>query len=294
MTRGAERAPKKAAKKKSVPPKSGDTIASLRERLETAEQTLEAIRSGSVDALVVAGPNGERVFTLQGADHRYRRIVESMTEGATIVGTDGTIYYANRSFSKLVGVPLDRVLVLAGTERDPRPGHPVGVELVGQLEAVPVVRQALGVDAHPGHPRVVPHGLDERQGAVGDAARTSRPAWIAGGTRRHRRAARPGRAHRDGEARIGEVGHVEDFLIEDADWSIRYMIVDTKNWWPGKRVLVSPHSAKEISWTERLVRVDVDRQRIKASPPYDSSTTVDRAYERQYHAHYAAGETRGT
>ena len=110
MTRGAERAPKKAAKKKSVPPKSGDTIASLRERLETAEQTLEAIRSGSVDALVVAGPNGERVFTLQGADHRYRRIVESMTEGATIVGTDGTIYYANRSFSKLVGVPLDRVL----------------------------------------------------------------------------------------------------------------------------------------------------------------------------------------
>ena len=40
----------------------------------------------------------------------------------------------------------------------------------------------------------------------------------------------------------GEIGHVEDFLIEDADWSIRYLVVDTKNWWPGKKVLISPRS----------------------------------------------------
>jgi sporulation protein YlmC with PRC-barrel domain len=90
----------------------------------------------------------------------------------------------------------------------------------------------------------------------------------------------------------GEIGHVEDFLVEDADWSIHYLIIDTKNWWPGERVLVSPHSAKEISWTDRLVRLDVDRQTIKASPAYDPSTTVDRAYERQFHTYYGAAETR--
>ena len=82
----------------------------LRARLDEAEQTLEAIRSGKVDALVVAGPEGERIFTLQGADHRYRRIVEGMTEGAAIVSPAGMVLYANLAFSRLVGTPLDRVL----------------------------------------------------------------------------------------------------------------------------------------------------------------------------------------
>ena len=67
----------------------------------------------------------------------------------------------------------------------------------------------------------------------------------------------------------GEVGHIEDFLVEDADWSIRYLVVDTKNWWPGKKVLISPRSAKEIDWTDRLVSLDVDRQRVKDSPKYN-------------------------
>src|SRR4051812_30711057 len=79
-------------------------------RLEEAEQTLEAIRSGKVDALIVEGPAGERVFTLEGADHRYRRIVEDMTEGALIVSSQGMVLYANTSFAKLVDRPLDRVL----------------------------------------------------------------------------------------------------------------------------------------------------------------------------------------
>lgn len=99
---------KKRAKNKPI--SAQEEIEQLRAKLEEAEQTLEAIRSGQVDALIVAGPTGERVFTLQGADHRYRRIVESMTEGAAIVSTDGTILYANNAFSKLVATPLDRVL----------------------------------------------------------------------------------------------------------------------------------------------------------------------------------------
>ena len=70
----------------------------------------------------------------------------------------------------------------------------------------------------------------------------------------------------------GEIGHVEDFLMDDTDWSIHYLIVDTKNWWPGKKVLISPRSAREIDWNEKLVHLDVDRQKVKASPEYDAST----------------------
>jgi PAS domain S-box-containing protein len=85
-------------------------IEQLRARLEEAEQTLDAIRTGQIDALIVSGPAGERVFTLQGADHRYRRIVESMTEGAAIVSADGILLYANNAFATLVATPLDHVL----------------------------------------------------------------------------------------------------------------------------------------------------------------------------------------
>jgi sporulation protein YlmC with PRC-barrel domain len=85
----------------------------------------------------------------------------------------------------------------------------------------------------------------------------------------------------------GEIGHVEDFLVEDADWSIHYLVVDTKNWWPGKKVLISPRSARDIDWTDRLVNLDVDRQRVKDSPAYDASTLVDRAYEKDFHKHYS-------
>jgi len=84
----------------------------------------------------------------------------------------------------------------------------------------------------------------------------------------------------------GEVGHVDDFLVEDADWSIHFLVVDTKNWWPGKSVLVSPRSARKIDWATRLVNLDVSRETVRNSPTYDPSTFVDRAYERQYHSYY--------
>src|SRR5665213_3082452 len=55
------------------------------------------------------------------------------------------------------------------------------------------------------------------------------------------------------ESRDGDIGHVEDFLVEDADWSIHFLVVDTRNWWPGKRVLISPRSVIEIDWQEEMV-----------------------------------------
>lgn len=78
--------------------------------------------------------------------------------------------------------------------------------------------------------------------------------------------------------------------MEEADWSIHYLVVDTKNWWPGKKVLVSPRSVTGIDWTDNLVNINVGRQRVKASPVYDEATTVDRTYEQKYHKYY--GEAR--
>jgi hypothetical protein len=87
-------------------------------------------------------------------------------------------------------------------------------------------------------------------------------------------------------ARDGEIGHVLDFLIEDGDWSLHYLVIDTRNWWPGKKVLISPRSIEDIDWASRLVNLDVDRQRVKDSPAYDGSKDVDRAYEYAFHGHY--------
>lgn len=89
----------------------------------------------------------------------------------------------------------------------------------------------------------------------------------------------------------GEVGHVEDFLLDDTDWSIHYLVVDTKNWWPGKKVLISPRSAGKVDWKSRLVNLDVDREKVKGSPIYDATTIVDRAYEGHFHSYYGGDQS---
>jgi PAS domain S-box-containing protein len=82
----------------------------LRQRLQEAEETLNAIRSGEVDALVVSGPAGEKVFTLEGAEHPYRVLVESMNEGAISLTNDGVVLYCNSAFAHMSGVPLDQIM----------------------------------------------------------------------------------------------------------------------------------------------------------------------------------------
>lgn len=84
----------------------------------------------------------------------------------------------------------------------------------------------------------------------------------------------------------GAIGHVEDFLVDDATWAIRYMIVDTRNWWPGKKVLVSPEWIARVDWNESKVHVDMTRTQIKNSPEYDASRPVQRDYEARLHDHY--------
>ena len=78
--------------------------------MEEAEQTLEAIRRGDVDALVVAGPHGEQVFSITGAEHIYRVIVETMNEAALTVDPDGTILFCNQRFCDLMKTPIQEVI----------------------------------------------------------------------------------------------------------------------------------------------------------------------------------------
>jgi PAS domain S-box-containing protein len=82
----------------------------LRIRLEEAEQTLEAIRQGEVDALVIYGDRGEQVFTLKGAEQPYREFVEQMQEGAASLGVDGLILWANQRLADMLGAPLSQVI----------------------------------------------------------------------------------------------------------------------------------------------------------------------------------------
>jgi hypothetical protein len=64
------------------------------------------------------------------------------------------------------------------------------------------------------------------------------------------------------------------------------LVVDTKNWWPRKKVLVSPRLIQEIDWTDNLVNINVDRQGVKDSPAYHAAAMVDRAYEKKFHSFY--------
>jgi len=84
----------------------------------------------------------------------------------------------------------------------------------------------------------------------------------------------------------GEIGHVDDLLIDEIDWSVSYISVDTSNWWLGQKVLISPRSVRKIDWAERLIYLDVDRQKVKDSPAVEPNTTVDQAYVLKHREHY--------
>ncbi len=82
----------------------------LRAKLAEAEETLRAIRSGEVDAIVVSGPGGEQLFTLKGAEYAYRALVEAMNEGSATISGDGTVLYCNQRLSDLLVIPPERII----------------------------------------------------------------------------------------------------------------------------------------------------------------------------------------
>jgi PAS domain S-box-containing protein len=82
----------------------------LRARLEEAEETIQAIRRGEVDALVVSGPDGEQIYTLRGADHSYRVLLEDMNEGAATLLPDGSMLYCNKAFADMLTMPIEKLI----------------------------------------------------------------------------------------------------------------------------------------------------------------------------------------
>jgi hypothetical protein len=82
------------------------------------------------------------------------------------------------------------------------------------------------------------------------------------------------------------IGHVEDFVLEDGSWVIRYLVVATMNWLPGRHVLISPQWIEQISWIDSKVRVDLLADQIKGSPKYDPSAPVNQEYETRLYDYY--------
>ena len=91
-------------------------IDQLREQLREAQETLEAIRRGEVDALVVNGTQGDQVYTLRGADYSARMLLQEMSEGAATLIPDGSILYCNKRFADMIGLPHEKVIGVLARE----------------------------------------------------------------------------------------------------------------------------------------------------------------------------------
>lgn len=155
-------------------------------------------------------------------------------------------------------------------------------------------RALLGYYAHPtywegeglwgmGNEPVAPSGLQREVQAEVDKAL-------------HERDVRAGDLHlRDATRVIGydiqatddSIGHVQDFIFDDETWAIRYLVVDTSNWWPlGRKVLIGVNWADGIDWATRKVHVRLTREQVEASPVFEDVGSIHREYEMRLHENY--------
>jgi len=84
----------------------------------------------------------------------------------------------------------------------------------------------------------------------------------------------------------GEIGHVIGFLVDESSWAVRYLVVNTSNWWIGNEVLIAPPWISGVHWSDKTVSVDLSRNAVKESPPFDSKAVLDRDWERNLYKHY--------
>lgn len=87
-------------------------------------------------------------------------------------------------------------------------------------------------------------------------------------------------------ANDGEIGHIRDFVFEEDSWKLQYLIIDTRNWLPGRKVLVDPHWIKTISYQQSRVYIDLTRREIEDSPEWDSAEPIRREYETRLYDYY--------
>lgn len=84
----------------------------------------------------------------------------------------------------------------------------------------------------------------------------------------------------------GEIGHVDDFIIDDETWAIRYLVIATRNWLPGKKVLISPEWVKSANWKDLNVSITLSCEEIRESPEFTKDSLPSRDYEIGLHKHY--------
>jgi hypothetical protein len=87
-------------------------------------------------------------------------------------------------------------------------------------------------------------------------------------------------------AEDGDIGHIDGFLVDERSWAIRYLIINTSNWWLGHPVIIAPEWIDHVDWAESTVYVDLSRQAIKDSPRYDPTVGLDSDREAVLRAHY--------
>jgi uncharacterized protein YrrD len=84
----------------------------------------------------------------------------------------------------------------------------------------------------------------------------------------------------------GEIGHVKGMLVDDETWAVRYLIVDTSNWWLGHQVLIAPPWIQDVSWSDSTVAISLTRQAVQDAPQYDAALPLDRSLEADLYEHY--------
>ena len=84
----------------------------------------------------------------------------------------------------------------------------------------------------------------------------------------------------------GVIGRASDFLVDDASWQVRYILIDTGEWWPGEKILVSPRSIAATSAADRTLTLSLSRERIKGAPRYTPDMTVDNDYDEKFLTYY--------
>jgi sporulation protein YlmC with PRC-barrel domain len=87
-------------------------------------------------------------------------------------------------------------------------------------------------------------------------------------------------------AKDGLIGHVDNFMIDDSHWTIPFIIVDTKNFWPGKHIILSPQAVTEVDWLGREIRLNLSRDKVRTSPEWDPSAFADAHFEKQPRTQY--------
>jgi hypothetical protein len=88
------------------------------------------------------------------------------------------------------------------------------------------------------------------------------------------------------EATDGELGHVEDFLVDEESWAIRYLIGDPRSWWPGEHVVLGIDWLTDVHWDRRTVSVDMTREAVRNAPPWRPDDRVDRGFETRLYRHH--------